>query len=443
MGRLIKDAKLDTREARRKLKASRAPYFRSIERGKSVGYRKSPDGGSWIARLYVGSGRYAEQRLGAADDVLDADGREVLSWSDAQRKAHEWFGRRLTEDTGEASVSPERLAVGHALDAYLAWYKANRKAYDDTKYNVDAHIRPALGAVELGRLTKTRIQRWHQELATAPARLRTRKGAKQNFAEAPATQEAARSRKVTANRNLTILKAALTKAHSDHRLSFPPVWGQVARFRNVETARPRFLEHHEAVRLVNACDPAFRSLVQAALVTGARYGELAGLRVDDYRSGKLHVRDSKSGKARWIALAGDGRALFDKLTAGRRADETMFLKPARSNRADGPKLRGWGDSHQQEPMERACERAAIEALGFHQLRHTYASLSLMSGMPLIVLARNLGHGDTRMVERHYGHLLQSYEDQMIEVHAPKFGFGDQSDAGADIVSIGRGTSSAA
>src|SRR5260221_2163476 len=147
MGRLVKDAKLDTREIRRKLKVSRAPYFRAIERGKSLGYRKSTDGASWIARVYVGAGRYAEQRLGAADDTLDADGRDVLSWSDAQRKAHEWFGRQLTEETGEEQVSADKLTVGHALDFYLTWYRANRKAYLDTKYNVDAHIQGAnLGA---------------------------------------------------------------------------------------------------------------------------------------------------------------------------------------------------------------------------------------------------------------------------------------------------------
>jgi hypothetical protein len=50
----------------------------------------------------------------------------------------------------------------------------------------------------------------------------------------------------------------------------------------------------------------------------------------------------------------------------------------------------------------------------------------MAGMPMIVLARNLGHSDTRMVEKHYGHLLRSYEDQMVEVHAPTFGFDDET-----------------
>jgi integrase len=231
-----------------------------------------------------------------------------------------------------------------------------------------------------------------------------------------------RARQVTANRNLTILKAALNKLHKDRRLTIAPDRREAVRFRNVDAARPRFLESGEAVRLVNACEPAFRPLVQGALVTGARYGELARLRVGDYRSGKLQVCDSKSGKSRWISLSSDGRGFFDSLTAGRRADEIMFLKPARSRRGDGLKWGDWGENHQQEPMERACRAAGIEPLGFHQLRHTYASLALMSGMPMIVLARNLGHRDTRMVEHHYGHLLKTYEDQMIEAHAPKFGF---------------------
>ncbi len=30
-----------------------------------------------------------------------------------------------------------------------------------------------------------------------------------------------------------------------------------------------------------------------------------------------------------------------------------------------------------------------------------------------------------MVERHYGHLVQSFKDRMIEEHAPKFGIADE------------------
>jgi hypothetical protein len=45
----------------------------------------------------------------------------------------------------------------------------------------------------------------------------------------------------------------------------------------------------------------------------------------------------------------------------------------------------------------------------------------MNGTPLLVVAQNLGHSDTRMVERHYGHLAPSYRKQEILKGAPVFG----------------------
>jgi hypothetical protein len=45
----------------------------------------------------------------------------------------------------------------------------------------------------------------------------------------------------------------------------------------------------------------------------------------------------------------------------------------------------------------------------------------MAGMPLMVLAKNLGHVDTRMVERHYGHLSASFVADQVRKHAPRFG----------------------
>ena len=45
----------------------------------------------------------------------------------------------------------------------------------------------------------------------------------------------------------------------------------------------------------------------------------------------------------------------------------------------------------------------------------------MNGVPLLVVAKNLGHADTRMVEKHYGHLAPSYVADAIRVGAPRFG----------------------
>jgi integrase len=70
----------------------------------------------------------------------------------------------------------------------------------------------------------------------------------------------------------------------------------------------------------------------------------------------------------------------------------------------------------------ACKRAKIEPpANFHCLRHTYASHAVMADAPLLVVAKNLGHADTRMVEKHYGHLSDDYVAKAIRAAAPRFG----------------------
>ena len=127
----------------------------------------------------------------------------------------------------------------------------------------------------------------------------------------------------------------------------------------------------------------------------------------------MAIRQSKAGKARHAVLTGEGARFFRQLTAGRSGQEIMLRK------ASGEPFRA---SHQRRPLAEAVKRAKIQpAISFHGLRHTWASLSVMGGMPLMVVARNLGHADIRMVERHYGHLAPSYIADAIRAAAPRFG----------------------
>jgi integrase len=132
-------------------------------------------------------------------------------------------------------------------------------------------------------------------------------------------------------------------------------------------------------------------------------------------SGTLLVRMPKSGKIRHIELTAEGLDFFRAIVAGRAAGEFIFHR-------DGV---AWGKSHQQRPLSDACSVAHIDpSASFHTLRHTYASLMIMDGVPLMVVARNLGHADTRMVEKHYGHLTTSYVREAIRGAKP-LGIGDQ------------------
>jgi len=413
MARRVHDKALDSRDARRRLKIRGKPYYRAIERGLHLGYRRLGGGqaGTWVARHYIGGQSYEVQKIGIADDVSDADGAAVLDFWQAQEAAREAMVERAHRAHGKHGP----ITVGDAMDEYLRFLDGNRKSGADARYRDRALIRPVLGDIEVAKLTADKLRQWMMQLARTPARLRTREGLKQQYA-ALDTVDAKRARKASANRTLTVLRAALNRAWKDGKVSSNAEWSRVEPFENVNTARIRYLTVAEAKRLINACDPDFRLLVQAALETGARLGELVALEVHDFNSdtGTLAIRQSKSGKSRHVVLTEEGTAFFSQVCAGRPGHATMFVK------ADG---KPWGRGHQGPLMAAACERAKISpSIGFHGLRHTWASLASMAGVPLMVVAKNLGHRDTRMVELHYGHLAPSYVADAIRAGAPRFGF---------------------
>jgi integrase len=111
----------------------------------------------------------------------------------------------------------------------------------------------------------------------------------------------------------------------------------------VETALVRYLSEPECVRLVNACEPAFRNLVRGAMLTGCRYSELASMRVLDFNSdaGVVTIRESKADKPRHVILTDEGQGLFAGLTAGKLGNDPIFT------RANGHL---WRKSHQLRPI---------------------------------------------------------------------------------------------
>jgi integrase len=413
MPRKVKHRELDSREQRSKLKPRGMPYYGALDKKLHLGYRRlKGKAGTWWARHYVGERQYDVESIGIADDLTAADGTEILDYWQAQAKARE----RMTARTHIAAGKIGPLTVHDAVTEYLQFLETNRKSAYDARYRAAAFIFPALGDLEVAALTTERLERWHTGLAKAAPRLRTAPGKKQKHREMADDAETHRRRRSTANRTLTVLKAALNRVWRRGKVPSDAAWRRVEPFENVDAARIRYLTVVEAKRLTNAADAEFRPLIQAALQTGARYGELAALQVHDFNSdaGTVAIRQSKSGKPRHVDLTDEGAALFRQLAAGRAGSDLLLPRP------DGS---AWQKSQQARPMVAACERAHVKPrISFHGLRHTWASLAVMNGVPLLVVARNLGHSDTRMVERHYGHLAPSYVADAIRAGAPRFGF---------------------
>ena len=411
MAGTVKRARLDSPTARSRLKRGRQAHWQALEEGRvHLGYQCwKGEQGRWLLRRYIGNRKYRVEALGFADDATDADGTRILSHKQAIAKANAKVAQPATPHR-------DRLTVRQAWEDYLKAKKDAGQPVDDLESRGRVHILPELGDLFVNELTAKRLRDWLATMARAPAQIRPKDG-KPQYMEAPITEDQVRARRATANRVLTMLKAALNHAfdESEGRIKNRDAWGRALKpFKGVETARVRYLQVAEAQRLINACDSEFRPLLQAVLETGCRYGELARLVAHDFNpdAGTVYVRKSKIGKSRHVTLTPEGAEFFLRICAGRGGNELMF------HHADGSR---WQKSEQARPMREACEHAKITPrISFHILRHTWASLSVMARVPLIVVAKNLGHTDTRMVEKHYGHLAPSFITEAIHAGAPRF-----------------------
>ena len=426
MARTLKDTSLDTRAAReRNCKPRGKPYYRTIEEGLHLGYRR-PRGrkgkpavsGKWVMRRYVGEQNYVVEVIGIADDYTDADGVAILNFSQAQNKARDLFKQSAH---AEAGAGPYTIAV--AIKDYLQNLSHRGKETYDAEIRSKAHIVPRLGTVECSKLTTKKLRDWLSAVASTPARLRPKRGKQQHREFNPDDPEAVRKRKVSANKMLILLRAALNHGFREGRIASDAEWRRVKPFEQVNTARIRFLTVAEAQRLINACDPEFRPMVEAALATGCRYGELCALDVQDFDpdAETLSIRRSKGGKPRKIYLTAEGVRLFKRLAAGHLGNEPLLRDSDRKR---------FRKSRQERPMRDACAKAKIRpVISFHGLRHTFASLLVKSGTPMRYVAEALGHTSTAMTEKYYAHLAPSHVADTIRKNAPVFGLGTSNVVG--------------
>jgi integrase len=399
---------LGSRAARQRLPLQARPYFAHVQDGLSLGYRRGKRGGS-----YDTEHSYRFEPMGKSNDLIEAVG---MSFQQAQDAARNWYGQLAQADAGE--LTQGRYTVAMACDEYIGHLtKAKRKPQERTQIIVKAHILPMLGNVELCKLTHSKVRAWRDVLAETAPRLRTKPGNEQAYRTIdPNDPMQARKRQATANRILTVLKAALNYAKSEsRRITTDAAWVDVKPFSKVDVPKVRFLSNDEVTAVVGKCDADFQSLVKGALLTGCRYGELTAMTVADFnfKDGQVYIAQSKNGESRYVDLNDAGIEFFQQLVIDRKPTDTLFL------RSNG---KAWKTSEQFRPMNSACDSAKVEDVTFHILRHTYASHSLMAGMTIEVLAQQLGHKDTRITMRHYAHLCPTFKQESVRQNAPSFGF---------------------
>lgn len=356
------------------------------------GVRVTPTGiKAWVVQTRVRLGKERRMTIGLCSKVpLDKarlEARKLIATAD--------LGRDPAQERKEArEVKPDMNPLfGDFADRWLTEIVAKRNRPGTEKHRrllIKNHIKPALGGKRLTEITRKDIEDLHQTVSD----------------KFP----------VAANRAVSVCSAILATAVR---------WGLLERnpalqaHRNGEEGRERYLTPDEIKALNTALDasPAQDSadVVRLLILTGARFGEVAGMRWEqvNLEAGvwTKPASTTKQNKTHRVPLSPAAVAVLNKRQqAARKADQTRRRRTTERGAVEGNPWVFPGDgadghiSTIRSFWAAVCKRAGIKATRIHDLRHTFASLLVSSGESLPVVGALLGHTQAKTTSR-YAHLL--------------------------------------
>jgi integrase len=201
-------------------------------------------------------------------------------------------------------------------------------------------------------------------------------------------------RPATVNRQLGLVQHIFEVARIEWSvpLAINPV--KAIRKPKADKARERRLAEDEWERLLNSCEQCRNALMRPVLCfaveTAMRRGELLNAKWRDLNVADctLHIPVTKNGHSRTIPLTPQAMAVLAGMGTDHKEDDPIF-----PTSAEAIKL-AW---------QRLVERAGIEDLHFHDLRHEAVSRFFELGLTVPEVALISGHKDPRMLFR-YTHL---------------------------------------
>ncbi|MCA9695015.1 MAG: tyrosine-type recombinase/integrase [Myxococcales bacterium] len=347
--------------------------------------RVLPSGRKVFFLRYRDGDRDVRERLGAVEEVSLAEAR-------AQAQA------RLLTEAPPLRVAP-RPRVGPRVRELAARYFDEHVAVHlkpGTRVAYRAHLRRILaefGDDRLVDVTPERVERWHASLRTTPC---------------------------AANNSLRVLSHMFTKA-SEWRL-VPRDHGRptatVRLYR--ERQRERFLTPEERARLdevlrageraptgkPGAISWSVAAAIRLLALTGMRRGEVLALEwsMVDRRHRCFRLPDSKTGQ-KSVPIGTPVLELLDALERRRRPGVAYVVHSSRGTRLlPGTLGRAWAQLRR---------RAGLDDVRIHDLRHSAASDAIMSGVPLAVVGKILGHATPRTTAR-YAHISDAALADAVE-----------------------------
>jgi integrase len=201
----------------------------------------------------------------------------------------------------------------------------------------------------------------------------------------------------TFNRHLATLKAFMGWARRERRTSNVADTEVVMVKEDQGSRFPGEVERARWKAILAALDARWRAAGTVMLGSGLRHGELARMAAQDVLAGAIHVPFAKGRKARTIPVSAA------TVVAARRLLALGGIPDDEASQFD-------------HRVEVAARRAGVEPFTAHELRHTYATVSLRNGVDLRTLQYRMGHASIRTTEK-YLHALHAGQKKKL-VGAP-------------------------
>ncbi|RJO74439.1 MAG: site-specific integrase [Myxococcales bacterium] len=328
-----------------------------------MGVRKR--GPNYFIDFYV-EGQRVREMIGPNKRQAD----QVLT----QRKAEVLAGKYKLPQEAKTTFS-------EMADRYNTWAREHKRSWKNDESMLN-HLLQDFGDMALSKITP-----WHIEQVKHRLRQKGLSGPR-------------------VNRYLACLSGLFHRAEDWGLAAANPV-RRVRRFRE-NPGRLRYLSREEIPRLLAACEPEVKRAAMLALATGMRRGEIFALRWEDVNltAGIIHVTNSKSGARREIPFC---REMQEALRSWQMDAVSELVLTRKDGRPYGTRMR--------KAWLRACEKAGLAGLRFHDLRHTFASHLVMAGQNLLAVQELLGHKDLAMTRR-YSHLAPGLMREAVQVMGP-------------------------
>jgi len=320
-----------------------------------------------------GGGRGARQRW------LTLGTHGAITPDQARKLAQQTLAAIAMGNDPQQLKMEQRLAptLEHVWTRYESEHLPQRKpsTVRDYKSQWAKLIEPKFGNAKVASISRSQIDKFHKGMKSAPYR---------------------------ANRTLALMSRLMTLAELwDMRISGSNPCRQIEKFN--EESRERYLTSDELLRLATSMRElsAKKLITQSSahaiwllLMTGTRLNELLTARwgwVDAAQS-VISLPDSKSGKKSVYLSEAAKNVLADQRKLGLGSE---FIFPGTGKAGHMINLR--------KPWTRICDRASINGVRLHDLRHTAASIAAGQGASLPIIGRVLGHSQAQTTQR-YAHV---------------------------------------